>query len=116
RETADAEDALGLAREVASALGYAHTQGLIHRDIKPENILLADGIALVADFGVARALGGSSASSTRTGITLGTPLYMSPEQSLATGEIDGRADLYALGCVIYEMLAGEPPVTGPNGQ
>ncbi|HEX6943696.1 MAG TPA: protein kinase [Gemmatimonadaceae bacterium] len=112
------EEALRLTREIASALGFAHQQGIVHRDIKPENILLAEGIALVADFGIARALrssrgnGESPASTlTVTGLALGTPAYMSPEQFTAD-EVDGRADLYSLGCVLFEMLAGEPPFSG----
>jgi tetratricopeptide (TPR) repeat protein len=109
-------EALQIAREVADALGYAHTQGIIHRDIKPENILLAHGHALVADFGIARAVGAAGgAKLTETGLSLGTPSYMSPEQAL--GEtVDRRSDVYALGCVLYEMLAGEPPFTGPTPQ
>jgi eukaryotic-like serine/threonine-protein kinase len=110
-------DALRIAREVALALDYAHRQGVIHRDIKPENILLSDNQALVADFGVARALevaGGERL--TETGIALGTPAYLSPEQAAASRELDGRADVYSLGCVLYEMLAGEPPFTGPTAQ
>ena len=114
------DEAIRLTREIASALGFAHQQGIVHRDIKPENILLADGIALVADFGIARALrssrtngDGPSATMTVAGMALGTPAYMSPEQFTAD-EIDGRADLYSLGCVLFEMLAGEPPFTGPT--
>ena len=110
-------DALGIAGDVADALGYAHRLGVVHRDIKPENILLADGRALVADFGIARAI--SSAGSdrlTETGIALGTPAYMSPEQANEGGPVDGRSDLYALGCVVYEMLAGAPPFNGPTAQ
>ena len=114
------DEALRLTREVASAVGFAHQQGIVHRDIKPENILLADGIALVADFGIARALrssrengGTPTASLTVAGFALGTPAYMSPEQFTAD-EIDGRSDLYSLGCVLFEMLAGEPPFTGPT--
>jgi TolB-like protein len=115
--------AVQVAGEVADALGYAHAHGVVHRDIKPENILLSGGHAMVADFGVAKALeqgsdldqSGGGARLTRGGIAIGTPLYMSPEQ--ATGEpIDGRADQYSLGCVLYEMLAGEPPFTGPTHQ
>jgi serine/threonine-protein kinase len=98
---------------VADALSYAHRQGILHRDIKPENILLAAGHARVADFGIARAVttaGGSSL--TETGLALGTPLYMSPEQATAERELDGRTDIYSLACVVYEMLAGQPPYTG----
>ena len=109
-------DALRITREVADALGYAHGRGVVHRDIKPENILLSGGHALVADFGIARAVdvaGGERI--TQTGFAIGTPAYMSPEQ--AAGEaVDGRSDLYGLGCVLYEMLAGEPPFTGPTAQ
>src|SRR6266853_3965693 len=110
-------DAVRIAVDVAGALGYAHSLGLVHRDIKPENILLEDGHALVADFGIARAI--STAGSerlTETGIALGTPAYMSPEQGAEDGLVDGRSDLYALGCVAYEMLAGAPPFTGPTAQ
>jgi tetratricopeptide (TPR) repeat protein len=110
------EDALRIAREVADALSCAHEQGIIHRDIKPENILLARGHARVADFGVAQALQEAGADRlTETGLAMGTPAYMSPEQAQG-GSVDGRSDLYALGCVLYEMLAGEPPYTGPRSQ
>ncbi|MGH7552734.1 MAG: serine/threonine-protein kinase, partial [Longimicrobiales bacterium] len=103
-------EAVRLAREVADALGHAHEQGVVHRDIKPENILLSGGHAVVSDFGVARALTVSvDDSRTVTGVSIGTPQYMSPEQVLGERDIDGRSDLYALGCVLYEMLAGEPP-------
>jgi len=111
------EDALRLVKEVASALDYAHRQGVVHRDIKPENILLQDGSALVADFGIALAVqqaGGSRM--TQTGMSLGTPHYMSPEQAMGEREIGPRSDVYALGAMAYEMLAGEPPFTGPNSQ
>jgi serine/threonine-protein kinase len=111
------EEAVELARQVASALDYAHRQGVIHRDIKPENILLQEGQAVVADFGIARALrkaGGERL--TETGLSLGTPAYMSPEQASGTQELDARTDIYALGCVLYEMLVGDPPFTGPTGQ
>ena len=111
------EDAIRLAREVASALDYAHRQGVVHRDIKPENTLLQDGAALVADFGIALAVqqaGGSRM--TQTGMSLGTPAYMSPEQAMGEREIGARSDVYALGAMTYEMLAGEPPFTGPNSQ
>jgi tRNA A-37 threonylcarbamoyl transferase component Bud32 len=110
-------DAIRLATEVAGALDYAHRHGVIHRDIKPENILLHDGRALVADFGIALAM--SSAGGTRmteTGMSLGTPSYMSPEQAMGEREITARSDVYALGCVLYEMLVGEPPFTGPTAQ
>src|SRR5512141_941878 len=110
-------DAVRIATEVASALDYAHRHGVIHRDIKPENILLHDGRALVADFGIA--LAASKAGGTRmteTGMSLGTPTYMSPEQAMGEREITARSDVYALGCVLYEMLAGEPPFTGPSAQ
>jgi tRNA A-37 threonylcarbamoyl transferase component Bud32/TolB-like protein len=109
------EDALRITREVADALSYAHSHDVIHRDIKPENILLESGHAVVADFGIARAItvaGGQRL--TQTGIAVGTPVYMSPEQSVGEQAIDGRSDLYSLGCVLYEMLAGEPPITGPS--
>jgi serine/threonine-protein kinase len=111
------DDAVRLAREVASALDYAHRHGVVHRDIKPENILLHDGQALVADFGIA--LAASKAGGTRmteTGMSLGTPTYMSPEQAMGEREITGRSDVYALGVVLYEMLTGEPPFTGPTAQ
>ena len=107
------EEALSIASEVADALAYAHRQGVIHRDIKPENILLENGHALVADFGIARAA--STAGDlrlTQAGLSLGTPLYMSPEQASGDADFDGRSDLYSLACVVYEMLAGEPPFNG----
>jgi len=111
-------DAIRIATEVASALDYAHRKGIVHRDIKPENILLHDGQALVADFGIALAASRSEGGSrlTETGMSLGTPYYMSPEQAMGEREIDGRTDIYALGCVLYEMLLGEPPFTGPTAQ
>ena len=106
-------EVIRLTREVASALGHAHRQGLVHRDIKPENILLADGIALVADFGIARAIAPAEGTdrtqvSTGLGTMIGTPRYMSPEQ-ITGAPIDGRSDVYALACVVFEMLAGRPP-------
>jgi serine/threonine-protein kinase len=113
------DDALRIAHEAARALDYAHRHGVIHRDIKPENILLTeDGDTLVADFGVGRALGAGDHDDrlTETGIVVGTPAYMSPEQSTGDRELDGRSDIYSLGCVLYEMLAGEPPFTGPTVQ
>jgi serine/threonine-protein kinase len=110
-------EALRITREVASALDYAHRQNVIHRDIKPENILLHDGAAMVADFGIGKALSGSGGGSvTQTGMALGTPAYMSPEQASGEGSVDGRSDLYSLASVLYEMLSGEPPFTGPTAQ
>jgi tetratricopeptide (TPR) repeat protein len=110
-------DVLRWAAELADALAYAHAHGVIHRDIKPENILLSGQHALLADFGVARALETSTDDRlTETGLALGTPAYMSPEQALADGTLDGRTDLYSLGCVLYELLTGEPPYTGPTAQ
>ena len=111
------DDALRIAREVADALSYAHGHGVVHRDIKPENILLESGHAMVADFGIARAVRDAGAERlTETGLTLGTPAYMSPEQAAGDRDVDGRTDLYALGCVLYEMLAGQPPFTGRTFQ
>jgi len=111
------EDTTRIASEVADALSYAHARDVVHRDIKPANILLSGGHALVADFGIARAV--SEAGGTRlteTGLSLGTPHYMSPEQASGATDVDGRSDVYALGCVTYEMLVGEPPHSGPNAQ
>ena len=109
------DEALRLAREVSEALAYAHGRKIVHRDIKPANIMLSAGHALVADFGIARALGGGAAI-TQTGFAVGTPQYMSPEQASGAASVDGRSDIFALGCVLYEMLAGEPPFTGPTAQ
>ena len=109
------DDALRITGEVAAALSYAHARGIIHRDIKPENILLENGRAIVADFGIARAVTTDSGTAlTQTGLVLGTPVYMSPEQGMGESGLDGRSDQYALGCVLYEMLGGEPPYTGPT--
>jgi eukaryotic-like serine/threonine-protein kinase len=124
------DEAVGIVRQVASALTHAHARRLIHRDIKPENILLHEGEAMVADFGIALAMesgagapwaGGTRGSTveerfTGTGITLGTPAYMSPEQSAGERALDARTDVYSLACVLYELLAGEPPYTGPTAQ
>ncbi|MEP6473438.1 MAG: protein kinase, partial [Gemmatimonadota bacterium] len=111
-------DAVRIATEVSGALDYAHRHGVIHRDIKPENILLHDGSALVADFGIALAVSsaGSGSRMTETGMSLGTPHYMSPEQAMGEREITARSDVYALGCVTYEMLIGDPPFTGSTAQ
>jgi TolB-like protein len=108
-------EALRLVREIGEALHYAHGQGLIHRDVKPENVLLSQGHALVADFGIARAVGSAAGDRlTQHGVGLGTPSYMSPEQVEGGHELDGRADQYSLACVLYELLAGQPPFTGPS--
>jgi len=112
------EDALRIATEVAGALAYAHSHGIVHRDIKPENIMLSAGSAVVADFGIARAVTAAGAGEhlTQTGTIIGTPAYMSPEQATGRADIDGRSDEYSLACVVYEMLVGEPPFTGPTAQ
>ncbi|WP_373058668.1 serine/threonine-protein kinase [Gemmatimonas sp.] len=109
-------DAVRIAQEVASALDHAHRHDVVHRDIKPDNIMLQDGHALVAEFGTGKALSETDSTTlTPAGACVGTPAYMSPEQ--AVGEVvDGRSVLYSLGCMLYEMLAGEPPFTGPNVQ
>jgi serine/threonine-protein kinase len=111
------EAALAITRQLAGALDYAHRQGVIHRDLKPENVLLFEGEAMLADFGIAlaiRAAGGDRL--TETGLSLGTPQYMSPEQASGERQIDARSDIYSLGAVVYEMLAGEPPLTGATAQ
>jgi serine/threonine-protein kinase len=110
-------DAVRITREVAEALGHAHAYGLVHRDIKPANVMLSGGHAVVADFGIALAVteaGGEKL--TQTGTAIGTALYMSPEQSMGLEDIDGRSDIYSLGCMLYEMLVGQVPFTGPNPQ
>jgi serine/threonine-protein kinase len=109
------EDALRIVHEVADALSYAHHHGVVHRDIKPENILLAEGHAVVSDFGIARAIDAAGSERlTGTGLAVGTPAYMSPEQATGERGVDARSDIYALGCVLYELLAGEPPYAGPT--
>ena len=109
------DEAIQIAAEVGDALNYAHARGIVHRDIKPENILLEGGHAVVADFGIARALRAThDPSLTQTGASLGTPRYMSPEQASGERDVDGRADLYSLACMLFEMLAGKPPFSGPT--
>ncbi len=109
------EDALRIGAEVADALGYAHSHGLVHRDIKPENIMFEGRHAVVTDFGIARAVSAVGEQRlTQTGLVVGTPMYMSPEQAAGEKDLDGRSDIYALGCVLHEMLAGQPPFTGPT--
>ena len=111
------DEALRITRQVASALAHAHDQGVIHRDVKPENILLYESEAMVADFGIALAVSAAAGERlTETGLVVGTPEYMSPEQALGERELHARSDVYSLGCVLYEMLAGEPPFTGPTAQ
>ncbi len=111
------DDALQIAREVAEALAYAHEHDVVHRDIKPENIMLSGGHAIVADFGIARAVSAAGGDKlTQTGLAIGTPAYMSPEQASGSGQVDRRSDIYSLACVLYETLAGQPPFTGPTAQ
>src|SRR5712691_859157 len=111
------DEALRITRVIASALDFAHARGIIHRDIKNENVMLHQGEAMVADFGIALAVSESGRERlTETGISLGTPAYMSPEQTTGEAKLDGRSDQYSLACVLYEMLAGEPPYTGPTAQ
>jgi serine/threonine protein kinase len=107
--------ALQITHDLADALGYAHSRGVLHRDVKPENILLADGHALVADFGLARAIGAADSQKlTETGVIVGTIYYMCPEQLREDRDLDQRADIYSLGCILYEMLTGAPPYTGAS--
>src|SRR6185503_8558875 len=109
-------EALRIAAQVADALDYAHKHGVVHRDIKPENILLANGHAKVADFGIARTASDVGERLTMTGMAIGTPAYMSPEQFMGDPSIDGRSDVYSLGCVLFEMLSGAPSFNGPSTQ
>ena len=114
------DEAVQIARAVALAIDYAHRQGIIHRDIKPENVMFSDGVPIVADFGIAKAIAaargesGAAEGLTMVGMSLGTPAYMSPEQAMGEAEIDGRSDVYALGCLLYEMLTGTLPFDGPT--
>src|SRR5437899_5866810 len=111
------EDAVRITREVADALSYAHRHDVVHRDSKPENILFEAGHAVVTDFGIARAITAAGGEKlTGTGIAVGTPGYMIPEQGAASARVDERSDIYSLACVLYEMLVGEPPYTGPSAQ
>src|ERR687896_1445036 len=112
------DDAIRITCQIAAALEYAHSANIVHRDIKPENILIQAGQAVLADFGIARAVTSAADSDalTRTGMSLGTPAYMSPEQAMGERNLDGRSDQYALACVTYEMLAGQPPFTAPTMQ
>ena len=110
------DQAVAITREIADALAGASRQGIVHRDVKPENILLGGGHALLADFGIAKLVAGDDGGLTSTGLALGTPAYMSPEQAAGDPSVDARTDVYALGCVLYEMLVGEPPYTGPTAQ
>jgi serine/threonine-protein kinase len=107
-------EALQISRDVSAALGYAHDRAVLHRDVKPENILLAGGRALIADFGLARAIGAEYRKLTSTGVIVGTIYYMSPEQLREDRDLDQRADIYSVGCILYEMLTGGPPYTGPS--
>ena len=108
------DESLSIVHQVADALGYAHGRGVMHRDIKPDNILLSDRHAFVADFGIARAIQSNAHALTNTGMSVGTPAYMAPEQAAGSRDLDERVDVYALGSVLYEMLAGTPAFTGPN--
>ena len=111
------DEAVGIATNMAEALDYAHRQGVIHRDVKPANVLMLDGKPVISDFGIALAVGAAGGSRlTETGLSLGTPHYMSPEQATGDQNVGPQTDTYALGCVLYEMLIGEPPYTGPNAQ
>jgi serine/threonine-protein kinase len=113
----EVEEALAITRQIASAIDYAHRHGVIHRDIKPENVLLFEGEAMLADFGIALAVQEAAGMRlTETGVSLGTPEYMSPEQASGERHLDGRSDIYSLAAVLYEMLAGQPPHTGATEQ
>src|SRR5258708_5325012 len=109
-------DAIRIDRDVGAALDYAHRQDLIHRDVKPENVLFTDGHAVLADFGIARVCSTGGETVTEVGLTLGTPEYMSPEQAAGERDLTSRSDLYSLACVVYEMLAGQPPISGTSSR
>ena len=116
-KTLPVDKAIAIARGIASALDHAHRQGIVHRDVKPENVLLSDGVPIVADFGIARAVKAAGATRvTEIGVSLGTPAYMSPEQAMGEEDVDRRSDLYSLGCVLYEMIAGHVPFDGGSAQ
>ena len=111
------DEAVGIATDLAEALDYAHRQGVLHRDIKPGNVLIHDGQPVITDFGIALAVGGAGGSRlTETGLSVGTPHYMSPEQATGSQHLGPATDIYALGCVLYETLVGEPPYTGSTAQ
>src|SRR5207253_7842125 len=111
------DEALAITRQVASSLSHAHAHQVVHRDVKPENILLHEGEAMVADFGIALAVNAAAGQrATQTGFAVGTPEYMSPEQGAGERTVDARSDVYSRGCVLYEMVAGEPPSGGPAPQ
>jgi serine/threonine-protein kinase len=110
----DLTEAIGVATDLSAALSYAHSRSVVHRDIKPENVLFSAGKAMLADFGLARALSEGQRTITVAGVSLGTPAYMSPEQAQGLENIDHRSDIYALGCVVFETVAGQPPFTGPG--
>jgi serine/threonine-protein kinase len=110
------EDAIAYAQDISTALDYAHRHGIVHRDIKPENVMVHEGIAMLMDFGIARPLGGGISGLTMTGMAIGTPAYMSPEQAFGESEIDGRSDQFSLACMLHEMITGNPLFSGSSPQ